>query len=1080
MAEAAVECEPGSAGLHVLHLQSDGGEGLMLELEAETNTSRSGGADPPKTLNWLNSGQPRRARRKWSQAGGREVSKTPGESVAGGDPDPDPEDPAPTVKCTSVCGKKRPLEDFSKDQKRCKECVGHLRAFWRHAAKQESTEDMKALEQEDPAAYKDMLRNFCKERSRAAAADGKIRFAFMSFKKSIQSKSGDRRENEKVMMWEGQWKEEARLAPHGYLTQEEADAKWKLWLADKSVVRDNDGPRGYLRLAVPTRTVLSGYTDLSDNRELEQSERLSRKAAESTVQDRARMVISGSANEEANKVNGLDLEKLRSQARAAGLDTEEAVAPNLAQAAEAAKKRRRLSSSKRKNGDDREDEESGSSDAESDNAARKDDADAQEEDKWFDAETKCRKAERAWLAGVESFEKSLVDLRNDCAGVMSEFRSLGAGSAAFQEEMAVLDRRARWLDAVLQGDDCLSKVMDEQIAEEHKALDESKTNSQDAGALTRVGPCKDYKELRSVQALKQMSAEFRTCGSNKAIKDLNEAGGRQKKSVQTLCAAVKAAKGDLVAAKKRQEAAKKKEEDKAAKAAKNAQQQQGREKNGPGPDPSAKAKVSRQRLPSQSLVLDSNSELWQKSGFQIRALAEPAQHSLGQESGAFSVAEPFIQSGVMPPDAVSRSVGEFRKVFASSALRVTEGRAQIALSAGGDAFVQQLVSSGHMPTEWRSQVTGQGGGGQALAALASALRPSCFGIAASSVSAGRTELAMLPCWRLICEGSLMIAVLTPKKFERPDQMAAAQRLMTAGTQQEVLQAANSGELRVATVGKGDLLFLPPACVVTHKAHATDVLGLRLGVLGHAFSERLTKLVAVVTSLPPPMLATIKEAIQEQEKPPAATVAAQSESQQKAGVEVEAEPSGGDSQAQGLAKNAALADAKKGAEVPQAEVPQSESQSAQPRLDAANQPASPATPSTADRAANAKAGAEDAALPQSAAASASEAVSAAEAPQANSAAAAAAKEAGRETGGGSGSMPTAGVAASPQDAPAKPEPPSAEPTSEPERKIADPATPAEPPQAEAEDTRDGKRKKNAAEKAAAAKKAKAAGKKRAKN
>lgn len=250
MAEAAVECEPGSASLHVLHLQSDGGEGLMLELEAETNTSHSGGADPPKTLNWLNSGQPRRGRKKWSQAGGREVSKTPSQSVAGGDPDPDPEDPAPTVKCTSVCGKKRPLEDFSKDQKRCKECVGHLRAFWRHAAKQESTEDMKALEQEDPAAYKDMLRNFCKERSRAAAADGKIRFAFMSFKKSIQSKSGDRRENEKVMMWEGQWKEEARLAPHGYLTQEEADAKWKLWLADKSVVRDNDGPRGYLRLAV--------------------------------------------------------------------------------------------------------------------------------------------------------------------------------------------------------------------------------------------------------------------------------------------------------------------------------------------------------------------------------------------------------------------------------------------------------------------------------------------------------------------------------------------------------------------------------------------------------------------------------------------------------------------------------------------------------------------------------------------------------------------------------------------------------------------------------------------------------------
>jgi len=146
-------------------------------------------------------------------------------------------------------------------------------------------------------------------------------------------------------------------------------------------------------------------------------------------------------------------------------------------------------------------------------------------------------------------------------------------------------------------------------------------------------------------------------------------------------------------------------------------------------------------------------------------------------------------------------------------------------------------------------------------------RSSSFGFAALavSVSSARTELAMLPCVRVIQEGSLMVAVHCLQTFAK-GSMAAGQALMAQGSAEELLKAAKSGELRLATlIGAGDLLFLPLACIVSHKKLMERTYGVRAGVLSMMFNERLNALTAADEDLPPNILQTIEAAVHEQAK-----------------------------------------------------------------------------------------------------------------------------------------------------------------------------------------------------------------------
>ena len=829
--------------LRQMELSMDTEDGLTLTNGAEENLADE---EPPQPSEEV----PCRKRKRKS-AGTAETQQSKG---AGGE--------ETLQKCNSFCGKTKPLSEYWKDQKKCKECVLHQRAFWRHAEKQGVQQDMKDLESESPQTFKDVLKGFLKERTRAAAADGKIKFSMTAFKKSLQGRSGDRREDEKVMMWEGQWLEEARKAAHGFLTKEEAEAKWAGWLADETVRKDNLGPRGYMRVAVPTRTVVLDFDEVAEQRELTQSERLPRGAKADTLEARKRMVVAGNVDRQTETIAGVSISDVRSKARATAVDMEEMMAPNIASYAEAAKKRRRLSGKGKEEESDSKSDKPAGEEEESQEEAKEEEKAGKNKNKWFDAETKCRKAERSWISSVEGLEKALNDLLKECKEVADGVQASPDDRSTFAEELQILERRRRWVEAVLGGSEQLEKLMEEQAAEDKKSMDEAKTTSQDLTALTRVGPCKDYKELKSIQTLKSMGADFRACSSNAAIKQTNELCSQEKKYVSTLMAAVKAAKTDLQAAKKRQEAMQKKEEEKAAKAERAAAKAaaasgtsgpSGRRKSAGGEG--AGGFVTRKRVSGEQSLF--NSELWQDASRQIATV----QSFADLDAGDFCM--PWIQSGVNAPEDALRSLKEFGKVFAGSALRVTEGRAQSALGPATANLMQSLAEQKCVPNGFFLDLPGSGAHVQALQPV---MKTSSFGFAASSISSGRTELGMLPCLRLFCEGSLMVAVLTPalSKFGDASVIQTVQSIMTEGNQEKLQTAAESGELRVATVGKGDLLYLPPACVCSHKAHSADVLGVRSGILSRAFNHRLQSLLdGAASGLPAPMKQAIQQAIEEQ-------------------------------------------------------------------------------------------------------------------------------------------------------------------------------------------------------------------------
>ena len=760
-------------------------------------------------------------------------------------------------KCTGFCGKKKVASEFHKDQTKCKECNTHERAFWRQAAQQECKQEMSELQKSDPQMHKDIVKAFVKERIKCGQEEKKIKFSISTFKKSLQSRSGDRCENQRQMMWHGHWLEEAKTAKHGYLTPEEAQSKWDTWLADETVYKDNNGPRGFRRVAVPDRTMLADFDEVAHQKELTQTERLSRTATAQTLQARARMVVSESADPEGEKVGGVSVANLRTQAHVTGVNMDAMSAPSLRHAADTAAKNRRRAS---KGGQDAAHDESNDENASQESGEKEQDEGKgkekdKEKNKWFDAETKCRKAERSWISGIESLEKTLKDLLQECLNLLAEFRALGtAGVSDFTEELSILDRRQRWLHAVLEGDDHLQRMFEKQSEEEEKARDsESKTTSADLEALARAGPCKDYRDLKSIPALRQLGSDFRLCTSNQAIKDTAEQCGKHKKKVSTLVAAVKAAKGDLIAAKKRQVATQKKEEEKAAKAeraaAKAAATAAAGEKNKPGGEESqTQRSVSRKKVSTQAFLLDNNSDLWQDESFRIQILPNRQVGNLQ---------EPFIVTNVTLPEETRGKVSQFGRVFSGSALRVTEGRAHTALPSNG---VLTTAVADHLPKDWCLEAADETDFPKELLPT---MRSSSFGFAALAVSSARTELAMLPCVRVIQEGSLMVAVQCPQTFAK-GSMAAAQALMAQGSPEELLKAAKSGELRLATLGAGDLLYIPPASIVSHKAHGVDVLGVRMGVLSAMFNQRLSALKAD-EDLPPNMLKTIEAAVREQAK-----------------------------------------------------------------------------------------------------------------------------------------------------------------------------------------------------------------------
>eukprot|EP00971_Amphidinium_carterae_P111181 2202118-Amphidinium_carterae.2 len=214
-------------------------------------------------------------------------------------------------KCT-LCKKFKETADYHADKGRCRGCDSDVRSLRRTAQSQGQTEYLEQIANKDATEFEALIGEFRKAR----AASGKVKFAFQNWRDAYTRRVGSRTEEVGKMMWHGEWLEDAKLAKHGYLTPEEAEDKWKQWVQDSAVKKDNAGPRGFMRVSVPDRTEVIGFDEGFHERALE---RVSGKKAE---KDMTAEQLQSSAEQVFNESESiLDEQKLRHQlSMAAGTD----------------------------------------------------------------------------------------------------------------------------------------------------------------------------------------------------------------------------------------------------------------------------------------------------------------------------------------------------------------------------------------------------------------------------------------------------------------------------------------------------------------------------------------------------------------------------------------------------------------------------------------------------------------------------------------------------------------------------------------------------------------------------------------
>eukprot|EP00434_Breviolum_minutum_P045093 symbB.v1.2.040356.t1/scaffold7167.1/size12942/3 len=140
--------------------------------------------------------------------------------------------------------------------------------------------------------------------------------------------------------------------------------------------------------------------------------------------------------------------------------------------------------------------------------------------------------------------------------------------------------------------------------------------------------------------------------------------------------------------------------------------------------------------------------------------------------------------------------------------------------------------------------------------LASSMAASTFGLATSQVSVGKFEVNMFPSIRLTYQGSRFVTVILldgvldmlsqPAKSgsaeDRPSvNLQQVQEWAFNATQADVEKLFQANKAFAGTVGSADLIYLPPGCLVSHRVHSGDVLGIRCGVLGPEMEDGLTSI-----------------------------------------------------------------------------------------------------------------------------------------------------------------------------------------------------------------------------------------------
>ena len=207
-------------------------------------------------------------------------------------------------KCNGRCKTSLPMSMFFKDMNKCKVCYSKKRSFDTKTKTELSDEKLNDLRTNAPEKLEEA------EKAHAAAWDSsmklgnKLNFSVKTFIHSLEAKSGVRYLADCPMLWHGAYVEWAKSAAGGFLTDEECEGNWESWKSNPSHPRDNDGPRGYLQLAIPRHTkTISNFNELSQTKKLELTSKLSKKMTDAELAKKANEVGTGFDNMKWNMSN---------------------------------------------------------------------------------------------------------------------------------------------------------------------------------------------------------------------------------------------------------------------------------------------------------------------------------------------------------------------------------------------------------------------------------------------------------------------------------------------------------------------------------------------------------------------------------------------------------------------------------------------------------------------------------------------------------------------------------------------------------------------------------------------------------
>ena len=198
-------------------------------------------------------------------------------------------------KCAD-CRKWKGISEFYNDQSKCRQCSNRRRNFSRTIDAQGYAKTVKDLETNDPKQSASMFQNFCKFKDNQEKTAEKIKWSFMGFQQDWYSKEGMRKEGVWEMMWEGEHKEFAQSAKGGFKTDSEIKSEWAQMLLEAEQGKrggDEDGPRGYKRVAVKVKDRMSEYEDVGKGSSAYRQEKGKKDMTEEQFQNKVALAMSG-------------------------------------------------------------------------------------------------------------------------------------------------------------------------------------------------------------------------------------------------------------------------------------------------------------------------------------------------------------------------------------------------------------------------------------------------------------------------------------------------------------------------------------------------------------------------------------------------------------------------------------------------------------------------------------------------------------------------------------------------------------------------------------------------------------------